>query len=82
MAIESVEPSIENMLEETRPLSTHDGIALNGLEVSIWQIAGEHFHQPFAFRVGGVASRFGTLSSDQASCPAGARLPLTLLGRS
>jgi hypothetical protein len=27
-------------------------------------------------------SRFGTLSSDQVSRPAGARLPLTLLGRS
>src|SRR6202521_5214669 len=30
----------------------------------------------------GHGSRFGTLSSDHVSCPAGARLPLTLLGRS
>jgi aldehyde dehydrogenase len=29
-----------------------------------------------------LASRFGTLSSDQVSRPSGARLPLTLLGRS
>src|SRR6266853_6851111 len=55
VAIESVEPSVENMLKQTGPLSTHDGIALNGLEVSIGRIAGEHFDQPFAFRIGSVA---------------------------